>query len=163
VRVGEVLEKLGRRDEALEALLKIVQKVPDSAAAHAQARALAAKSGQAGRYLEAVTNAADQLRRANDAPRVADLLLRAGEAAEHDLRDVARATALYHRVEQTGQRLADALTGLARVSLKVGDEAEQRRAAAQLRRMAQIAPPGREGGSLLSRGRVPLGDGELPG
>jgi tetratricopeptide (TPR) repeat protein len=149
--LAEVLEKLGRRDEALEALLKIVQKVPDSAAAHAQARALAAKSGQAGRYLEAVTNAADQLRRANDAPRVADLLLRAGEAAEHDLRDVARATALYHRVEQTGQRLADALTGLARVSLKVGDEAEQRRAAAQLRRMAQLAPTPAEKADLFFR------------
>src|SRR5208283_2934870 len=89
--------------------------------------------------------------RANDASRVADLLLRAGEAAEHDLRDVARATALYHRVEQTGQRLAEALTGLARVSLKVGDEAEQRRATAQLRRMSQLAGNPAEKADLLFR------------
>jgi tetratricopeptide (TPR) repeat protein len=149
--LAEVLEKLGRGGEALEALLKIVEKVPDSAPAHAQARALAAKLGQAGRYLEAVTGAADQLRRANDAPRVADLLLRAGQAAEQDLRDVARATALYHRVEQTGQRVAEALTGLARVSLKVGDEAEQRRAAAQLRRMSQLASNPSEKADLLFR------------
>lgn len=149
--LAEVLDKLDRRGEALEALLKIVEKVPDSASAHGQARALAAKLGQAGRYLEAVTSAADQLRRANDASRVADLLLRAGEAAEHDLRDVARATALYHRVEQTGQRLAEALTGLARVSLKVGDEAEQRRATAQLRRMSQLAGNPAEKADLLFR------------
>jgi tetratricopeptide (TPR) repeat protein len=149
--LAEVLDKLDRRGEALDALLKIVEKVPDSATAHAQARALAAKLGQAGRYLEAVTGAADQLRRANDAPRVADLLLRAGAAAEQDLRDVARATALYHRVEQTGQRVGEALTGLARVSLKVGDEAEQRRAAAQLRRMSQLATNPAEKADLIFR------------
>ena len=149
--LAEVLEKLDRRGEALEALLKILAKVPDSATAHAQARSLAAKLGQAGRYLEAVTSAADQLRRANDAPRVADLLLRAGEVSEQDLGDVARATALYHRVEQTRQRSAEALTGLARVSLKVGDEAEQRRATAQLRRMAQLATNPAEKADLLFR------------
>ena len=137
--LAEALEKLGRQGEALEVLIKIVEKVPDSASAHTQTRALAAKLGQAGRYLEAVTKAADQLRRANDAPRLGDLLLRAAEAAESDLRDFARATALYHRIEQTGHRLPEALTGLARVSLMVGDEAEPRRAAVQLRRMAQAA------------------------
>jgi tetratricopeptide (TPR) repeat protein len=149
--LAEVLEKLGRSDQALEGLLAIVEKVPDSTNAHAQARALAAKLGQAGRYLDAVTKAADQLRRANDAPRLADLLLRAGEVSEQDLRDVARATAFYHRVEQTGQRVAEALTGLARVSLKVGDQAEQRRAAAQLRRMSQVASNPAEKADLLFR------------
>ena len=149
--LAEVLEKIGRSDQALQALLAIVEKVPDSATAHAQARALAAKLGQASRYLDAVTKAADQLRRANDAPRLADLLLRAGEVSEHDLRDVARATAFYHRVEQTGQRVAEALTGLARVSLKVGDQAEQRRAAAQLRRMSQLASNPAEKADLLFR------------
>jgi lipopolysaccharide biosynthesis regulator YciM len=149
--LAEVLEKLGRGDEALEVLLKTVEKVPENATAHTQARALAAKLGQAGRYLDAVTKAADQLRRANDAPRLADLLLRAGEVSEQDLRDVARATAFYHRVEQTGQRVAEALTGLARVSLKVGDQAEQRRAAAQLRRMSQLASNHAEKADLLFR------------
>ena len=149
--LADVLDKLGRRDQALAHLLKIVEKVPENAATHVQARALASKLGQAGRYLDAVVKAADGLRRANDAPRLADLLLRAGEVSELDLRDVARATAFYHRVEQTGQRLAEALTGLARVSLKVGDEAEQKRAAAQLRRMVQTASNQAEKADLLFR------------
>lgn len=149
--LAEALDKLGRPAEALEALLKIVAKVPDNVSAHAQARALALKLGQSMRYLEAVTAASEQLRRANDAPRLADLLLRAGEVAEKDLRDNTRATALYHRVEQTGQRVAEALTGLAHVGLQGRDETEPRRAAALLRKMAHQAASDQEKADLLFR------------
>jgi tetratricopeptide (TPR) repeat protein len=149
--LAQSLDKLGRPAEALEALLKIVAKVPDNVAAHAQARSLSLKLGQSARYLEAITGASEQLRRANDAPRLADLLLRAGEVAEQDLRDTTRASALYHRVEQTGSRVAEALTGLAHVGLRTGDETEPRRAAALLRKMAHQAESDEAKADLLFR------------
>jgi hypothetical protein len=80
-----VLEKIGRPDEGLSALLEILAKVPDSAFAHDTARGLAMRLGKADAYLDAVAAAAEKLRRADDASTLADLLLRAADVAEKDL------------------------------------------------------------------------------
>ena len=83
-----VLEKIGRAEEGLTALLDILVRVPDSAEAHTLARGLAARLGKAATYLETVTGAADKLRRADDSSCLADLLFPAADVVEDQLGDV---------------------------------------------------------------------------
>jgi predicted Zn-dependent protease len=149
--LAEALDKLGQTDEGFAEVLKLLEKVPDSTPAHTLARALATKLGQPARYLDAVTKATDQLRRADDVARLSELLLRAADAAEKDVHDRARATALFRRAEQVGVRAADALSGLARLAAAAGDEAEQRRVVGQLRRLAGLAASKPEKADLLYR------------
>ena len=149
--LADALDQLGQPEQALDSVLKLLEKVPDSTPAHNQARALARKLGQSAHYLDAVTKATDQLRRADDVGRLSDLLLRAAEAAEQDVHDPARATALFRRAEQVGVRAAEALSGLARLALATSDEAESRRAVNQLRRLAGQATAKAEKADLLYR------------
>lgn len=149
--LAEALDKLGQTDEGLGELLKLLERVPDSTPAHSAARALAAKMGQSARYLDAVSKASDQLRRADDVARLSELLLRAADAAEKDVNDRARATALFRRAEQVGVRAAEALSGLARLAIASGDEAEQRRVMGQLRRLAGQAASKADKADLLYR------------
>jgi tetratricopeptide (TPR) repeat protein len=137
--LGVVLAGRGREAEGLELLLRSLDKVAENAPAHAEARGLARKLGQSARYLEMLLAALDQRRRADDGPRVAELLLRAGEVAEEDLGDPRAAAAHYMRAEQTGARTAEALTGLARVSTALNDAAEEAGALERLRRLVPQA------------------------
>jgi tetratricopeptide (TPR) repeat protein len=146
-----VLEKLGRADEGLAALLDILTRVPDSAEAHALARGMAARLSKAAIYLDTVAGAADKLRRADDSGCLADLLLRAADVAEHDLKLLDRAQGYLHRAEQTGRRGAEILGALARVAAATGDAAEYGRAIAGLRRLAELAPSFAEKGDLYYR------------
>jgi len=146
-----VLEKIGRAEEGLAALLDILGRVPDSIEAHGLARGLATRLGKAATYLETVTGAADKLRRADDAGCLADLLLRAADVAEHDLGALDRAQGFLRRAEQTGRRGAEVMSALARLAAASGDAAEQTRAVAGLRRLAEQAASFAEKADLYYR------------
>ena len=148
---ASVLEKVGRAEEGLEALLEILAKVPDSAQAHNLARAIAVRLSKAGAYLDAVASAADKLRRADDATTLADLLLRAADVAEKDLHLLDRALGFLRRAEQSNRRNAEVQSALVRVAVQAGDLAEIKRAVANLRRLLQAAATDVERGDLLYR------------
>jgi tetratricopeptide (TPR) repeat protein len=138
--LGAVLAGRGKDEQALELFLKAMDKVPEHLEGHALARPLAKKLGQSDRYLESLLAALEQRRRWDDGPRVADLLLRAGDVAEQDLGDLKRAAGLFMRAEQTGSRTADALTALARVSAAQNDPAEEAAVLERLGKLAAAAP-----------------------
>jgi tetratricopeptide (TPR) repeat protein len=146
-----ILEKIGRAAEGLAALLEILAKVPDSAGAHDLARGMAQRLDKADTYLDAVACAADKLRRADDAPTLADLLLRASDVAEKDLRLLDRALGFLRRAEQTDRRNAEVQSALARVAALAGDAAEIKRAVGGLNRLIQAAASVAEKGELLYR------------
>jgi len=148
---ASVLEKIGRADEGLAAMLDILAKVPDSAEAHTLARGIAVRLSKAEAYLDAVAAAADKLRRADDAGTLADLLLRAADVAEKDLHLLDRALAFLRRAEQSNRRSAEVQSALARVAVQAGDAAEIKRAVAGLRRLLQAAVSGAEKGDILYR------------
>ena len=137
--LATVLEKIGRAEDGLQALLEILVRVPDSVEAHRLTRGLAARLGKAATYLETVTAAADKLRRADDAGCLADLLLRAADVAENDLKALDRAQGFLRRAEQTGRRGAEVMSALARIAALTGDAAEHARAVTGLRRLAEQA------------------------
>jgi len=148
---ASVLEKIGRADEGLTAVLGILAKVPDSAEAHTLARGIAVRLSKAEAYLDAVAGAADKLRRADDAATLADLLLRAADVAEKDLHALDRALGYLRRAEQSNRRGAEVQSALARVAGQAGDAAEIKRAVAGLRRLLQAAASNAEKGDILYR------------
>jgi tetratricopeptide (TPR) repeat protein len=148
---ASVLEKVGRAEEGLSAMLEILAKVPDSGEAHTLARGIAVRLGKAESYLDAVAGAADKLRRADDAGTLADLLLRAADVAEKDLHLFDRALGFLRRAEQANRRKAEVQSALVRVAAQAGDEAELKRAVAGLRRLLQAATSAAEKGDLLYR------------
>jgi tetratricopeptide (TPR) repeat protein len=157
-----VLEKIGRPEEGLSALLEILAKVPDSAFAHDTARGLAMRMGKADAYLDAVVAAAEKLRRADDASTLADLLLRAADVAEKDLKLLDRALAFLRRAEQTDRRGAETQSALARVAALAQDAAEIKRAVAGLRRLLQVAASESEKGDLFYRlAEAQIGQAEM--
>jgi tetratricopeptide (TPR) repeat protein len=127
--LAEVLEgPLGKPAEALAAMLRGIAAAPDRLPLHERARALAGRTKQTRAYVDAVEAVVDRLRRKNDPPLVADLLMRAGDALERDADDLAGAAALYRRVETMGERLTEAYYAQARVAGALGDTEEQTRA-----------------------------------
>jgi len=137
--LAAVLDKIGRSDEGLSALLDILARVPDSADAHNLARSIAGKTGGSDAYLTAVSTASDKLRRADDAPCLADLLLRAADVAEKDLKVLDRALGFLRRAEQTNQRSAEVASAIAHVARQTGDLAELGRAIGLLKRLLEAA------------------------
>ncbi|HVV82915.1 MAG TPA: tetratricopeptide repeat protein [Kofleriaceae bacterium] len=127
---------LGRPADALDAMLRAVQAAPDRLEMHDRARELAKKTGETKKYVDAVEVVVERLRRKDDPPLVAALLLRAGEALEHDAGDQRGASALYRRVEMLGVRLADAYSAQARVAGALGDTDQQARALDNMLRLA---------------------------
>jgi tetratricopeptide (TPR) repeat protein len=137
-------DQLGRPAEALDAMLRAVQAAPDRLELHDRARALAKKTGDTPRYVDTVEIVVERLRRKDDPPLVAALLLRAGEALEHDAGDRKAASSMYRRVEALGVRLADAYSAQARVAGALGDTDQQARA---LDNMLKLAAAEGEGGA----------------
>jgi tetratricopeptide (TPR) repeat protein len=135
---------LGRPAEALDASLRAVQAAPDRLELHDRARELARRLGETAKYVDTVEIVVDRLRRKDDPPLVAALLLRAGEALEHDAGDREAASAMYRRVESLGVRLADAYSAQARVAGALGDTDQQARA---LDNMLKLAAADGEGGA----------------
>jgi hypothetical protein len=119
--------QLGRSNEALDALIRAIGVMPSRTEFHERARDLAKRTNQTKRFVDAVDAVVDRLRRKDDPPLIANLLMRAGEALEHDANDPRGAANLYRRVEILGERLAEAFYAQARVAATLGDTAEQAR------------------------------------
>ncbi|MDQ3365926.1 MAG: hypothetical protein M3680_10915, partial [Myxococcota bacterium] len=125
--MAEALDTLGRYDESMNALIRAIGVMPSRLDLHERARALAKTTGHTKRFVEAVDGVVDRLRRKDDPPLIANLLMRAGEALEQDANDLKGAADLYRRVEILGERLAEAFYAQARVAASLGDTAEQAR------------------------------------
>ncbi|HMG20514.1 MAG TPA: hypothetical protein VK607_04325, partial [Kofleriaceae bacterium] len=126
--IAETLDtQLGRHNEALDALIRAIGVMPSRTDLHERARELAKRTGQTKRFVDAVDAVVDRLRRKDDPPLIANLLMRAGEALEQDAGDLRGAANLYRRVEILGERLAEAFYAQARVAASLGDTAEQAR------------------------------------
>ncbi|MEO8704324.1 MAG: tetratricopeptide repeat protein, partial [Kofleriaceae bacterium] len=119
--------QLGRGNEALDALIRAIGVMPSRLDLHERARELAKRTNQTKRFVDAVDSVVDRLRRKDDPPLIANLLMRAGEALEQDANDLSGAANLYRRVEILGERLAEAFYAQARVAAALGDTAEQAR------------------------------------
>jgi tetratricopeptide (TPR) repeat protein len=126
--MAETLDgQLERHNEALDALIRAIGVMPSRTDLHDRARELARRTGQTRRFVDAVDAVVDRLRRKDDPPLIANLLMRAGEALEQDASDLRGAASLYRRVEILGERLAEAFYAQARVAAELGDTAEQAR------------------------------------
>ncbi|HUJ57745.1 MAG TPA: hypothetical protein VLX92_04620, partial [Kofleriaceae bacterium] len=120
-------QQLGRGEDALDALIKAINVLPSRIDLHERARELAHKHGSTRKFVDAVEGIVDRLRRKDDPPLIANLLMRAGEALEHDAGELKGAANLYRRVEILGEKLAEAFYAQARVAAALGDTAEQAR------------------------------------
>lgn len=125
--LATALEGLGRNEDALDALMKAVNAVPGRLDLHDKARELAKRTNTVKKYVENVVTLIDRLRRKDDPPLIANILMRAGESLENDAGDLEGAASLYRRVEILGERLAEAFYAQARVAAARGDTAEQAR------------------------------------
>jgi hypothetical protein len=126
--MAEALDQhLGRPADALDALIKAINAVPARTDLHDKARELAKRNGATKKFVDAVEQVVDRLRRKDDPPLIANLLMRAGEALENDAGDLKGAANLYRRVEILGEKLAEAFYAQARVAAALGDTAEQAR------------------------------------
>ncbi|HUH03733.1 MAG TPA: tetratricopeptide repeat protein [Kofleriaceae bacterium] len=135
--IAEVLDsELHRSADALDAQLEAIDLIPDRMELHERAQELSRKAGQVDRYVECVDRTVDKLRRKRDAPVVATLLMKAGLSLEDDAGDLGRALAIYQRVEQSGERVAEALFAIARVTGVRGDDEERTRALDKLLELA---------------------------
>jgi tetratricopeptide (TPR) repeat protein len=135
--LADVLDQhLDRSPDALDALIKALNHAPARVDLHDRARALAKRINQTTKYVEAVDAVVGRMRRKDDPPVVAGLLMKAGEALEQDGGDLRGAAALYRRVEMLGERLAEAYYAQARVAGALGDTDEQARALDQMLQLA---------------------------
>ncbi|MCG8556457.1 MAG: tetratricopeptide repeat protein [Proteobacteria bacterium] len=133
---AEVLERLGRLDEALEACMAALEKNPTSIELHDAARGLAKQAEKTQRYIDSVSALAERARRKGEARLAALLHLRLGSVIEQEVGDLDRAAGLYAKAEASGECVAEAWAALARVAGARGDVAEQRRV---LREIAQLS------------------------
>ncbi|HEX4455018.1 MAG TPA: hypothetical protein VH143_29360 [Kofleriaceae bacterium] len=120
-------QQLKRPNDALDALIKAINAVPSRLDLHDRARELAKRIGATPKYVESIESVVDRLRRKDDPPLIANILMRAGEALELDASDLRGAANLYRRVEILGEKLAEAFYAQARVAAALGDTAEQAR------------------------------------
>jgi tetratricopeptide (TPR) repeat protein len=120
-------QNLNRKGEALDAYIKAINAMPSQLDLHDKARQLAKKVGSTKKFVDAIEQVVDRLRRKDDPPLVANILMRAGEALENDANDLKGAANLYRRVEILGEKLAEAFYAQARVAAALGDTAEQAR------------------------------------
>lgn len=137
--MAEVLDgPLGRVEDALAAMLRAVNIVPSRVELYVRARELAKRTNQTRKFVETVETIVDRLRRKDDPPLIADLLMLAGEALELEAGDPRGAAALYRRVEMMGEKLAEAFYAQARIASAQGDVVEQART---LDKMLELAGP----------------------
>jgi len=125
--MGEALDALGRGNEALDAMIKAFSAMPSRVELYEKARNIAKRTNATQKYVESVEQVVDRLRRKDDPPLIAHLLMKAGEALEQEGGDLKGAANLYRRVEILGERLAEAFYAQARVAAALGDTAEQAR------------------------------------
>ncbi len=132
---ANALEALGRHAEALDARLRAVELDAESTTLGDAARALSHRLGQEQRYIDVLTALSEAVarKRTKKARKVAaQLLLRVGEVIELDLGDLDRASAMYARVEGSGDCVIEASLKLAAVAGARGNRGEQRRVLQQI-------------------------------
>jgi tetratricopeptide (TPR) repeat protein len=134
--VAELRETLGQSEEALEAALHALELRADDAGTDQTTRAVVTRLGLADRALAKIEATVERRRRRGDGPLVARLLLWAGELAEEQLRDAARALTYYRRAADTGEVPSAAATALARVGAAC-DPVERARALERLERIVR--------------------------
>jgi tetratricopeptide (TPR) repeat protein len=141
--IAELRETLGQPEEALEAALHALELRADDATVGAATRALAMRLGLGDKALLKVEATVERRRRRGDGPLVARLLMWAGELAEQQLGDAARALTYYRRAADTGEVPSTAATALARVGAAC-DPTERARALERLERLVrdEITPAG---------------------
>lgn len=120
-------QQLNRPNDALDALMKAINAVPARLDLHDKARELAKRIGETKKFVEQIEQVVDRLRRKDDPPLIATILMKAGEALENDANDLKGAANLYRRVEIVGEKLAESFYAQARVAAALGDTAEQAR------------------------------------
>ncbi len=109
--VAATFEALGRSAEALDARLEALSGLADDDAAHEATRALARRTSQSQRYVDAVRSLAAA---ASDRSLAARLLLRAGESTAEDLGDARAAVADLEKAHAEGAPERDVLRALDR-------------------------------------------------
>jgi len=126
--MAETLENtLHKPDKALEALSKALNAVPSRIDLLDKARELAKKTRRTAKFVTQMEQLVDRLRRKDDPPLVAEILMRLGEMLEVDANDLKGAAKLYRRVEILGEKLAESFYAQARVAQELGDTEEQAR------------------------------------
>lgn len=121
---AEVLERLDRADEAFARRLKALEEAPDAWDIHDNTRVLAAKIGQPSQYIDALRDRIDRSRRRSDAELVSELLMRLGTILEEDVNDLEGAGEAFSKMEEWGERAAEARVAMARVARLRGDVVE---------------------------------------
>jgi len=135
IELADVLDGMGRVDEALQARLDALAHVPDSIPLHAAVRDVARRAGKLERYEERLRSLAERAREAGESANAAGFFLRLGELLEQDLGDLDRAAVAYRDAAQTGEHVALVQRGLARVARARNDRDAELSA---LRQIAQI-------------------------
>lgn len=134
-------QSLNRSEEAMEAVLEATRLQPVRQDLHATGRALSKRTGKVKQYAEAMIVIAENLRRKEDPPIVAQLLMRAGEALEQEVGDLEGAMDLFKRVEELGERTAEAFYAISRVAGALGNTAEQARVLESMLALATSGEP----------------------
>ncbi len=132
-------QQLSRPHDALQALINAMNAAPTRIELHDRAREIAKRIGATAKFVAAVEAVVDRLRRKDDPPVIANILMRAGDALENDAGDLRGAANLYRRVEILGERLAEAFYAQSRVAAALGDTAEQARTLDKMFELADTA------------------------
>ena len=132
-------QQLHRPQDALQALINAMNAAPTRIELHDRARDIAKRIGATAKFIAAVEAVVDRLRRKDDPPVIANILMRAGEALEQDAGDLRGAANLYRRVEMLGEKLAEAFYAQSRIAAALGDTAEQARTLDKMFELADTA------------------------
>lgn len=132
IELADVLDGLGRVDEALQARLDALAHVPDSITLHAAVRDVARRAGKLERYEERLRSLADRASEAGESANAAGFFLRLGEVLEQDLGDLDRAADAYAKAEATGEQAVAVQRGIARVARTRGDRGAELAALRQI-------------------------------
>lgn len=147
---AEAHEMLDQPGKALDRLLEASEARPGTAELHDRALDMARKADQLPRYLEAATAELEQMRRQEDAPKVARLSMNLGALAE-EAGELERAAGLYSVAHRNTDNPSDALFALSRVAGELGDTDTQTRAMDELAALTSDDEPTPERATALYR------------
>jgi tetratricopeptide (TPR) repeat protein len=126
---------------ALDARLDSLELLSEDESLHEHALAMAKEQDEVDKYLSRVEKVIAKQRRSEESASSSALLMRAGNVAEVELQDLARARKHYEVAEECSETPANALFALARVCSAMGDTEEQTRALDQLTNLAMVDGP----------------------
>ena len=145
------LRAQGRAAEAFDAQLAAVEAAPEREAFHEPLLELGREAGKTETLADRLLALVELRRRKTEAGVAGALLLRVAELAERDFGDDGRALELHRRAEEVEPRSLDALSGLARLAQRRGDQAECDRITARLEELAREATSPADAAEALYR------------